>query len=808
MDRLEVGPPRVEARRVVTPYTVHARGATSTIDLVYRWEQDVFDPGDPASLNLAALVGAQVALNYGLFAGKIVFRGPLDANDRSFLEAAAENTAREIYVNKLLLPNPFIVGDAARLPAVKREAYLRARLLFPDEPPDADATGEAGAWSRDPSRHAVLSSGGKDSLLSFGLLREAGCDVHAVFLNESGRHWHTALNAYRFFKSEHAPLTARVWTNSDRVFAWMLRHLPFVRRDFADVRADIYPIRLWTVAVFLFGALPVLRARAIGRLVIGDEYDSTARARHEGIPHYAGLFDQSVFFDRMLTRYFARKGWGVRQFSILRPMSELLIQKILTERYPQLQRHQLSCHASHIDGERVRPCGRCEKCRRIVGMLVAIGADPRGCGYTGEQIDACLLALGEKGVSQGKPETEHLAYLLERSGVLSGEGKLGGARPRPRPEVVSLRFHPAQAPIDEIPANLREGLYGIMLEHADGAVERKGREWAPLDPIPARARSERKPAAGDGAEAAGGPVAAAEAAAAADESAAGKVAAGDAAAEPESTPLAREPFGSDRTRARPYVLGELSWPQARDRFEEVDVALLPVGAIEQHGPHLPLDIDAYDADLLARRVAAACSDPQPLVLPLIPYGVSYHHDDFSGTLSVNPETLARLVHEIGLDVASHGIKKLVIVNGHGGNVPALQLAAQMINRDAHIFTCVDSGETSDVDVEAIVDSPNDVHAGEIETSTALVTRPELVNMEAAPSTIPRLSSRYLDFSSKRSVAWYGRTIRFSPTGVMGDATRATAEKGEVIWELMTRRLVELIEEIKALSLEEIFQRRY
>ncbi len=765
----------------MTPYVVHAGGTTTSTELVYRWEQDVFDPDDPASLNLAAVIGAQVALNYGLFARELVFRGPLDACDRSFLEAAAENTAREIYVNKFLLPNPFIVGDAASLPAVKREAYLRARLVFPDEPPDAIPGGEDSAWSRDPSRHAVLSSGGKDSLLSFGLLREAGCDVHAVFLNESGRHWHTALNAYRFFRSEHAPVTARVWTNSDRVFAWMLRHLPFVRPDFADIRADIYPIRLWTVAVFLFGALPVLRARAIGRLVIGDEYDSTAQARHEGIPHYAGLFDQSLFFDRMLTRYFARKGWGVRQFSILRPMSELLIQKILTERYPQLQRHQLSCHASHIDGERVRPCGRCEKCRRIVGMLVAIGADPRGCGYTDEQIEACLRAIGEKGVSQGRPETEHLAYLLARAGEATDGGRADRMRPRAHPEVVSLRFHPDRSPIDEIPADLREGLYGIMLEHADGAVERKGREWSPLDAVPGRSPGETARAAGDARE---------------------------AAPAPDTEPVMQERSMSGRTGARPYVLGELSWPQARDRFEEVDVALLPVGAIEQHGPHLPLDIDAYDADLLARRVAAACSDPQPLVLPLIPYGVSYHHDDFSGTLSVNPETLARLVHEIGLDVAGHGIKKLVIVNGHGGNVPALQLAAQMINRDAHIFTCVDSGETSDVDVDAVVDSVNDVHAGEIETSTALVTRPELVDMDAAPATIPRLSSRYLDFSSKRSVAWYGRTIRFSPTGVMGDATRATAEKGEAIWDLMTRRLVELIEEIKALSLEEIFQRRY
>jgi creatinine amidohydrolase/Fe(II)-dependent formamide hydrolase-like protein len=259
---------------------------------------------------------------------------------------------------------------------------------------------------------------------------------------------------------------------------------------------------------------------------------------------------------------------------------------------------------------------------------------------------------------------------------------------------------------------------------------------------------------------------------------------------------------------RGWILAELSWPQARDRFRETDVALLPVGAIEQHGPHLPLDIDAFDADELARRVAAACSDPKPLVLPLIPYGVSYHHEDFAGTLSVSPETLSRLVHEIGVSAARWGITKLVIVNGHGGNAPALHLAAQMINRDAHVFTCVDTGETSDADVYELIETPNDVHAGEIETSTALAVRPELVKMDRAPRAVPRFSSRYLDFTSRRSVGWYGRTAGVSKTGVMGDATKATPAKGEQIWELMTRRLVELVEDLKRLSLDQIYQKRY
>jgi creatinine amidohydrolase/Fe(II)-dependent formamide hydrolase-like protein len=275
-------------------------------------------------------------------------------------------------------------------------------------------------------------------------------------------------------------------------------------------------------------------------------------------------------------------------------------------------------------------------------------------------------------------------------------------------------------------------------------------------------------------------------------------------------PFENRPATTDTTRraARDYLLAELAWPEARQRLAEVDLALLPVGAIEQHGPHLPLDTDAFDAQLLAQRVAEACSEPRPLVLPLLPYGVSYHHEDFPGTIGISHHALAAMVHDIGLACARHGITKLVIVNGHGGNTPTLQFAAQMINRDAHIFTTVDSGETSDVDLDALCTTRNDVHAGFVETSTSLASRPELVRMERAEAFVPEFSSRYLNFSARRSVEWYARTLSLSASGVLGDPTKASAETGHAMWEVMVRNLTELVEELKALSLEEIYERRY
>jgi creatinine amidohydrolase/Fe(II)-dependent formamide hydrolase-like protein len=150
---------------------------------------------------------------------------------------------------------------------------------------------------------------------------------------------------------------------------------------------------------------------------------------------------------------------------------------------------------------------------------------------------------------------------------------------------------------------------------------------------------------------------------------------------------------------------------------------------------------------------------------------------------------------------------LLIINGHGGNSPALHFAAQMINRDAHIFTCVDTGETSDTDVDAMTSTPNDVHAGDIETSTSLALRPHLVKMDQAVKFVPKFSSSYLDFTSKRSVGWYARTARISPSGVFGDPTQATAEKGKAMWEVMISRLVEFVETLKTLTLDNIYQKQ-
>jgi len=474
IDKLEVGPVKLESRKVTADYRVVVDGQSEVNPLVYRYEQDIFDPLDPHDQNLAAMMTAQVALNYSLFCREIVFHGIFENQDRRFLCKFAENTAREILVKKLLQPNPFL-PEVHLEPQVKKH-YGCAKLRFPQMRGSSDLPWRS--WPVRRAGHAVLSSGGKDSLLSYGLLREMGLNPHSVFINESGRHWFTALNAYRGLK--HLDTTHRVWCNSDRIFNWMLRRLPFVRSDFSDLRADIYPIRLWSVAVFLFGALPLMKKHGLARLIIGDEFDTSTPSSHHGIKHYDGLFDQSRFFDHELSRYFMAKGWAIRQFSLLRPCSEMLIETILAKRYPDLLKWQTSCHATHKQGDRIVPCGRCEKCRRIVGMLLAIDVNPEICGYHSDAIAACLKALASSDLKQEQEAASHLLYLLTQKGHVEAE-LIEAQHRRPHPEVMQLRFDPGISPWTDIPVDLRHRLYELMSAHADGCVERKGSNWARLD---------------------------------------------------------------------------------------------------------------------------------------------------------------------------------------------------------------------------------------------------------------------------------------------------------------------------------------
>ncbi|MGW8316925.1 MAG: hypothetical protein ACWGNV_15115 [Bacteroidales bacterium] len=473
-EKLTVKLSTIEPRSVKASYTVEKfTGEKASYELIYTYEKAYFNRKDPHDINLASMMLAQVALNYGLFFKTIEFDGLYDKTDKQFISDMMENTSREILTNKLLVPNVFIKAPYHTLKIEKRKRYTAAALKFTCsdyteykiKPDKAGAQGD---------RYAILSSGGKDSLLTYGIIREFG-EPHPIFINEAGRHWFTAANAYKYYKQTEAN-TEKPWCNSDRLFSWMLKQLPFIREDFASVRADIYPVRLWTVAVFIFGALPIVRKKAIGNILIGNEYDTSIKGTLGGISHYNGLYDQSKYFDNALTRYYRAKGWNILQFSILRSLSEILIMKILLMRYPELQKHQISCHAAHeVDG-RMYPCGKCEKCRRIVGMIKALGHNPEECGYTDKQIEDGLLALEQKSVKQIGSDAAQLYHMLRKKNFIRNNSFVQQTA-KAYPEVLKLRFDRENSNLEDLPVSIRKALFGILGQYAEGAVQRNERKW-------------------------------------------------------------------------------------------------------------------------------------------------------------------------------------------------------------------------------------------------------------------------------------------------------------------------------------------
>lgn len=763
---LRVGPIELEPNRVKATYQITTKdNAVESKELIYSYSEKVFDPSSYESTNLASMMVAQVAMNYGLFFEEIVFDGVFGDTDQRFIRDMTENTSREIYVNKLILPNEFLEEEFRGVKVEKFRQYTSANIRFINTKYEHIIH----TWSlkhTSTEDFVILSSGGKDSLLSYGLVKDMGRQAHPIFINESGRHWFTAINAFKYLGSIE-PNTAKVWCNSDRLFNWILRHLPFIKKNFANIRADIYPVRLWTVAVFLFGVLPIARKRKAGNILIGDEYDTTLKLSYDGVTHYGGLYDQSKYFDNALTRYYLKKGWNINQYSILRSLSELLILKILVKKYPKLQKQQVSCHAAHEKEGRIYPCGNCEKCRRIIGMLSALDADPGNCGYTPVQVSKGLKSLESKKVKQIGPDAAQLFYMLTEKGLIN---KTEHTRKlaKEHPYILKLRFDNERSMLSDMPVAVRRALLGLVLPYSNGSVQLKDRKWQDIEIMREETLNIPYPFAVE------------------------NQAAGD----------------KTKSSSQEYMWEKLTWQEIEERLKVVDTAILPCGAIEQHGPHLPVDIDYFDAVYLAKKVAEASSNPKPFVLPPIPYGVSYHHEDFKGTISVTNDALSRFVYDIGMTLAKNGIRKIIILNGHGDNAPTLSYAAQMINRDAEIFVCVETGETSDIDLYDLIETPNDIHAGEIETSTALAIRPEMVKMDKAVNETLQFGSKYLDYTSERGVAWYVRTRRISESGVMGDPTKATEEKGRRMWEIMIAHLVRFVEEIKRSRLEDLYQKKY
>lgn len=241
------------------------------------------------------------------------------------------------------------------------------------------------------------------------------------------------------------------------------------------------------------------------------------------------------------------------------------------------------------------------------------------------------------------------------------------------------------------------------------------------------------------------------------------------------------------------------------------IAVLPVAATEQHGPHLPLSVDT---DIVNGVVAAALphlpADLPALFLPTQAIGFSPEHTRFAGTLTLKAETLVRVWTEIGEGVAASGVNKLVLLNSHGGQVGALDLVARDLR--ARLSMLVYSVNWFNLplldahgqDVNALFSADEHrfgIHAGEIETSMMLALRPECVRMERAEyfrSSSQDRAERFATLGNGRSAKLGWMMQDYNPQGAVGNAAAATAEKGRALLEAAGRALAQALAEIDRL----------
>ena len=482
-DELRVQNLMVEHRRISADYVLRTVGGS---EVRYRL-MHVYEERIPREFSeeVAPLMVSIPAINYALFSRRMVFDVPLSDADVQFILDMSDATARDIFVNRIVnrtgyvkeeyLPDPSAVGPEDARPAAEME-FPRRRDPADLEAPRLDRCG-------------VMSSGGKESLLTYGVLKEVGCTPHPCFFNESGHHWFTALKAYRWFRSNE-PNTARVWSNVDRLYSIIERNMRILKEEaLRRRRQEIYPIRLFFFEHYVFSCLPILYARGVGNVVLGNEYDDPSGLTYEfnGIRHYYAVYDQSQEFDVYMSRWFRRRGWGVRQWSAVRPLSGLIVERVLRRRYPQLFRLQVSCHFAHEEGGDVRPCGVCFKCNGIELFLLANGIDPGEIGYREEHVRGLPGRLAKGMVRLDADELEHAALLASRNtGMTFPVG-------REHPHVEMLQFDDRNSRFDAIPPELRERIWSIYEGYTRGYAYLSGGEWLEIS----REEALRRAAEGD-----------------------------------------------------------------------------------------------------------------------------------------------------------------------------------------------------------------------------------------------------------------------------------------------------------------------
>lgn len=262
------------------------------------------------------------------------------------------------------------------------------------------------------------------------------------------------------------------------------------------------------------------------------------------------------------------------------------------------------------------------------------------------------------------------------------------------------------------------------------------------------------------------------------------------------------------TRAeQEYRYEKLTWPEINEAVDLGKVCIIPCGAVEQHGPHLPLDVDIVCPTAIARGVGQTLQ-ASVLVLPTIAYGYAGHVMDFPGTINIHHEHYMHHVGDVLGSLAYHGFKKLALLNGHGSNAPNLDLVARRTNIETDA-ECVAIQWWNLLTVDPTFlpgwrqsSFPGGcAHACELETSLYLYLDPVNVRMDEIKNGAISFNDehspfRWVDLFATGPATTISWTSSYSETGVLGEPELATSEKGQTAYEEAVRQLARFVAEFK------------
>ncbi len=424
-------------------------------------------------LPLLRLAFCMPLLNYGLFSKKINLNFPVSKADLELLNKLNNIFCKDIFVNKILRRRTdFILPEY-----LPDEKYVKPEDAAPGAViiPKNVYIDENISKNMDKNKCGVLSSGGKESLLTYGLLNEIGCDVYPLYVNESGGHWRTAITAYKYHKKNDSK-TQKVWTNVDRFYIFMLDNLKIIRKNHRKIKADTYPIRLCIFPFYVFSLLPIFSIKKIGNLLIGSEFDDLRiKPYYKEIPHYFGVYDQHQDYDDIMNEWFNKRIPGLNQWSAVRNISGLIVEKILVNRYPKLASLQRSCHSCHFENNNIVPCGICSKCMGILLFLFANNIDPKIMKFRQKDIELFTKRVSPKNLRLDEDEKNQSFYLI------SGKNKIPSLKPIGHVEKIHVNKNTCD--LEKVPLHLREEILKIIEKYTNGFCELKNEKWISIEEL-------------------------------------------------------------------------------------------------------------------------------------------------------------------------------------------------------------------------------------------------------------------------------------------------------------------------------------